>query len=92
MQTMAPPAAMTSSYRPLAEDLLLLDAAKKDSTGTFKRPPIASSTGSRQDPSKIDPESVAHRSIGRTTAGERKIAEETNKGVAMRNLLYRKNS
>jgi len=35
---MALPSTMTSAYRPLAEDMLLLDVAKKDSTGAFKRP------------------------------------------------------
>jgi hypothetical protein len=34
MQTMALPSTMTWASKPLAEDILLLDAAKKDSTGT----------------------------------------------------------
>jgi|HubBroStandDraft_6_1064221.scaffolds.fasta_scaffold352510_2 hypothetical protein len=32
---MALPARVTSAYTPLAEDVLLLDAAGKDSTGTL---------------------------------------------------------
>jgi hypothetical protein len=30
---------MTSAYKPPVAAILLLDAAKKDSTGTFKGPP-----------------------------------------------------
>jgi hypothetical protein len=36
---MALPARMTSAYKPPVAAILLLDAAKKDSTGTFKGPP-----------------------------------------------------
>jgi hypothetical protein len=37
---MALPAAMISVYKPLAQRYLFAHAAKKDSIGTFERPPI----------------------------------------------------
>lgn len=81
---MALPATMTSVYKPLAQDVLLLDVAKKDSTGPSNaRPPIASATDSKRETVKISPESVAWRIVQAPHAPEeRKTAKETDEALA----------
>jgi hypothetical protein len=77
---MALPATMISAYRPLAENILLLDVAKKDSTGTFERRHAHRILhGFQTGTIKINPESATHLSIRRLTVDKRKTAEEANK-------------